>query len=570
MQNEDDAPPGRPGAPEHRHLVRRAMTVLSDRFRAEIDAHVADLHRRRAKIWPADVPREVRYPLGEVTLTAYLRHWARERGDRAAVVLGDRTLTYAQLDQQSDRLAAHLIADGVRPGDRVAVFMGNSLEFVLAFHAVLKAGAVHVPVNPMFRGEEVRYELTDTGAQVAFVAGALREAFDSGRTDAVRTVLDEAAIADVVGRDDLETPTGDGDLDALAALNYTGGTTGLPKGCEHTQRHMLYTAASSLTAMGTGPDDVSLVLLPIFWIAGEDAALLLPLVNGSTCVLMPRWDVAEALDLIEAHRVTTLVAPVDSWIPLLDRAEDENRDLSSLRIPLAVSFVTKLDAALRERFTKVTGSPGVLREAAFGMTETHTMDTFTGGLADRDLAGRPIFCGLPVPGTEIVIVDRDTGDLLPVGEEGEIAVRSPSLLTAYWGRPDASADVLQDGWLLTGDSGQLDDSGCLSYLGRRKEMLKVNGMSVFPTEVEFLLGRHPRIAGTGVLGVPDPTTGERAVAFVMLEPGATDTADDVVSWCRDNMASYKVPEVRLVDGLPLTATGKVVKRELADCLDLPR
>jgi acyl-CoA synthetase (AMP-forming)/AMP-acid ligase II len=545
------------------------MNPLSDVFRAYSDAHVDDLRRRRAGVWPAEIPREVRYPLGEIPLTAHLRHWARERPDRAAFVLGDRALTYAQLDAQSDRLAAHLREDGVRPGDRVAVFMGNSLEFALAFSAILKAGAVHVPVNPMFRGEEVRYELEDTGAQVAFVAAALREAFESGRTGAVRTVLDESAIATVVQRQDLRAPTVDGDLDALAALNYTGGTTGLPKGCEHTQRHMLYTAAASLTAMATEPDDVALVFLPIFWIAGEDAGLLLPLVNGSTCVLMPRWDVAEALDLIERHAVTTLVAPVDSWIPLLDRAEAEGRNLSSLRTPLAVSFVTKLDQSLRDRFTKVTGSPGVLREAAFGMTETHTMDTFTGGLADRDLTSRPIFCGLPVPGTDIVLVDRDTGDLLPVGEEGEIAVRSPSLLTDYWGRPDATAETLQDGWLLTGDSGQLDESGCLSYLGRRKEMLKVNGMSVFPTEVEFLLGRHPRIAGSGVLGVPDPRTGERVVAFVLLAPGATDTADDVVAWCRENMAPYKVPEVRVVDSLPLTATGKVVKRDLAARLEFP-
>jgi acyl-CoA synthetase (AMP-forming)/AMP-acid ligase II len=545
------------------------MTTLSARFRADIDAHLAELAARRERVWPAGVPRQVEYPLGQVTLTAHLRHWARDRPDRAAFVLGDRTLTYTQLDEQSDRLAAHLVAEGVRPGDRVAVFLPNSLEFALAFSAILKAGAVHVPVNPMFRGEEVRYELTDTGAEVAFVAGALREVFESGRTDAVRTVIDEAALADVVDRTDLQAPLDDGDLDALAALNYTGGTTGLPKGCEHTQRHMLYTAASSLTAMGTPPDDVSLVFLPVFWIAGEDAALLLPLVNGSTCVLMSRWDVAEALDLIERHRVTTLVAPVDSWIPLLDRAEAEGRNLPTLQVPLAVSFVTKLDAALRARFTAVTGSPGVLREAAFGMTETHTMDTFTGGLQDVDLAGRPIFCGLPVPGTDVVVVDRETGDLLPVGEEGEIAVRSPSLLRAYWGRPDATAETLQGGWLLTGDSGQLDEAGCLSYLGRRKEMLKVNGMSVFPTEVEFLLGRHPRIAGSGVLGVPDTRTGERAVAFVMLAPGAPDTAEDVVAWCRDNMANYKVPEVRLVDRLPLTATGKVIKRELAERLDLP-
>src|SRR3954453_3585724 len=546
------------------------MTILSDRFRAGIDAHVNDLREGRERVWPAEGPREVRYPLGEITVTAHLRHWARERGDRPAVVLGDRALSYAELDERSDRLAGCLVEAGVRPGDRVAVVMGNRLEVRIAFHAVLKAGAVHVPVNPMFRGEEVRYELEDTGAQVAAVASGLRKVFESGRTDAVRTVLDEEAIAGIVARDDLRGPTDDGDLDALAALNYTGGTPGLPKGCEHTQRHMIYPAASALTAMSTPPDDVSLVFLPIFWIAGEDAALLLPLVNGSTCVLMPRWDVADSLDLIEAHRVTTLVAPVDSWIPLLDRAESDGRDLSSLRTPLAVSFVTKLDAALRERFTKVTGSPGVLREAAFGMTKTHTMDTFTGGVADPAPAGRPIFSGLPVPGTDIVIVDRETGDLLPVGEEGEIAVRSPSLLTAYWGRPDATADVLQDGWLLTGDSGQLDESGCLSYLGRRKEMLKVNGMSVFPTEVEFLLGRHPRIVGSGVLGVPDPRTVERAVAFVMLTPGSTDTAEDVVVWCRENMAPYKVPEGRLGGRRPLTAAGKVVKRELADRLDLPR
>jgi acyl-CoA synthetase (AMP-forming)/AMP-acid ligase II len=543
------------------------MTILSDRVRAEIDAHVADLAHRRAAVWPTGMPTEVRYPLGERTLTAHLRHWARQRPDRPAVVLAGRTLTYAELDEQTDRLAAFLTADGVRPGDRVAVFLGNSLEFVLAFHAILKAGAVHVPVNPMFRGEEVRYELEDTGATVAFVAAALREAFESGRTDAVRTVLDEEALAAVLARTDLPpAPAGHGDLDALAALNYTGGTTGLPKGCEHTQRHMLYTAASSLTAMDTGDDDVSLVFLPIFWIAGEDAALLLPLVSGTTCVLMARWDVGTALDLLERHRVTTFVAPVDSWIPLLDRAEAEGRDLSSLRTPLAVSFVTKLDAELRARFAKVTGSPGVLREAAFGMTETHTMDTFTGGLADRDLVGRPIFCGLPVPGTDVVIVDRETGDLLSVGEEGEIAVHSPSLLTGYWQRPEATAEVLQDGWLLTGDSGQLDDAGCLSYLGRRKEMLKVNGMSVFPTEVEFLLGRHPQIAGSGVVGVADPRTGERAVAFVQLKPGAPETADDIVAWCRENMAPYKVPEVRLVDSLPLTATGKVIKRELSERL----
>jgi acyl-CoA synthetase (AMP-forming)/AMP-acid ligase II len=207
-------------------------------------------------------------------------------------------------------------------------------------------------------------------------------------------------------------------------------------------------------------------------------------------------------------------------------------------------------------------------EAAWGMTETHTCDTFTTGQQadDFDLKSQPIFVGLPVPGTEFKITSFETDELLPLGAEGEIVVRSPSLLKSYWNKPEATAASLRDGWFHTGDIGLLDDAGFLHFLGRRKEMLKVNGMSVFPAEIEALLGQHPAVAGSGVIGRADEARGQAPVAFVLAKEGAGLTEAALAAWCRQNMATYKVPAIHIVDQLPMTATGKVKKEELARLL----
>jgi acyl-CoA synthetase (AMP-forming)/AMP-acid ligase II len=206
-----------------------------------------------------------------------------------------------------------------------------------------------------------------------------------------------------------------------------------------------------------------------------------------------------------------------------------------------------------------------LIEAAFGMTETQTFDTFTIGLQqdDMDLNARPIFVGLPVPGTRFKVCDFDSFALLPFGEEGEICVQTPSLFKGYWRSPAASATALRGGWLHTGDNGVIDQDGFIHYLGRRKEMLKVNGMSVFPAEIEALLGQHPDVVGSGVIGVPHPERGEQPVAFIRLRAGAVVSEAEMVAWCRANMSGFKVPRVVIVAELPLTATGKVKKNELA-------
>jgi acyl-CoA synthetase (AMP-forming)/AMP-acid ligase II len=354
-------------------------------------------------------------------------------------------------------------------------------------------------------------------------------------------------------------------LDALAALNYTGGTTGMPKGCMHSQRNMLYTGAvmSSISA-DIGRDDVVVNFWPVFWMAGEDVGILLPVVTGATCVLLARWDPVGFIEAVERYRATVAFMLVDNAVQVIEHDEAHPGRLASLRETLVASFVKKLNPAYRERWRTLTGA--TLREAAWGMTETHSFDTFTRGSQDddTDLKARQVFCGLPVPGTAFKILEFGSDRLLPLGEEGELCVRSPSLLKGYWNRPQATAESIAGGWLRTGDLGMIGTDGCIHFFGRRKEMLKVKGMSVFPAEIEAVLGQHPAVTGSGVVGREDEQRGQVPVAFVTLHPGQRDnvTPEEIIAFCRARLAVYKIPELRIVESLPMTATGKVRKDEL--------
>ncbi len=546
--------------------------------------------------WPAGVPREPHYPLGEIALTDHLRHWARETPDAALYNYYGRIVTFAEMDRLSDRFAALLQADDIGPGDAVAVFLGNCPQFAVAFFGILKAGAIHVPVNPMFKAHELTYELNDTQATVVLA--------DHGLVPLVRAVADRTCLRRVFGtglgalvpdapafhvpesvsgaartsdaEDFLAALERAGepapltaDLDAVAALNYTGGTTGMPKGCVHTQRDMLYTAATSCrTNCPLEAGDTTVNFHPLFWIAGEDLGLIFPVFAGASCVLLARWDPLSYIQAVHAVRPNRAVLLVDNAVAVMEHPEVGDYDLTSIDTSGVSSFVKKLNAQYRARWRRLTGSTMV--ELSYGMTETHTCDTFTVGLQDDDfdLSMQPIMCGFPVPGTELKVCDFASGALLPLGSEGEICVRSPSTLKAYWNKPEATVAALRDGWLHTGDIGVINERGLLQFLGRRKEMLKVNGMSVFPAEIEALLGRHPAIVGSGVIGRPDTDRGEVPVAFVVLDPEqkAAISEADIRSWCRDSMATFKCPEVRIVESLPMTATGKVKKGELAKLL----
>ncbi|MFC9458781.1 AMP-binding protein [Streptomyces sp. NPDC056983] len=553
----------------------------------KIEEYLEDLRARQARVRPHGTPSDVVYPLGEISVPDHVAHWARLRPDRAAVVFEGRTVTYRELDELSRRVAGRLASEGVGAGDRVAVHLPNCPQFLIAFLAVLRLGAVHVPVNPMFQGAELAYELEDCGAETVITLDTSLPLLASVRRQtAVRRVfvtsLTEMALAatapDGVAIEGLAVHTwaqavahepadgGPADLDALAALNYTGGTSGLPKGCMHTQRHMIYTIATSAAATRQTADGEVVILcyIPVFWIAGEDLGILNPLMLGGTSVLMPRWDPARVLRAIGTHKVTTMVGTVENYLELLDRPDFASYDLSSLVDPLCTSFIRKLDVGVRRRWEAAAGTHSVLREAAYGMTETHTIDVtpygFQGG--DQDLHAEPVFCGLPMPGTDIAVVSPVTGEPLPLGEAGEIVVRSPSVTTGYWNKPDATARQLRDGWLHTGDNGRINDDGCLHYLGRDKDLIKVKGMSVFPAEVEMLLCRHPDVHTAAVVPADDPSKGQVPVAFVTLRQKGAVEASVLRDWARESMAAYKVPLVEVVDEMPMTTTMKIRKVDL--------
>jgi fatty-acyl-CoA synthase/long-chain acyl-CoA synthetase len=551
-----------------------------------LEAALAEVRAVQERSWPEEVPREVDYPLAGGGVVDYLRHWARERPEAAAIVFYGREVSYAAYDELSDRFAGWLREQGAAAGDRVGVYLGNCPQFLVAMLGIVKIGAVHVPINPLFREHELAHELRDAGVTILLTQDSLAGLVEAVRADTDLRCVAVTALSDMLdGRPDVDVPfpivePGAGDWqgivsspraepvatdpDALAALNYTGGTTGLPKGCEHTQRHMLYTAATATVASGHQVGrkrSVTLYFLPVFWIAGEDFGILNPLVNGGTVVLMTRWDPDVALTLIERHGAEEMIGTVDNYVELMDRPGFDGARLASLENVLAVSFVLKLTPEIRERWREATGC--TLREGSYGMTETHTADSITLGFqdGDGDLHSAPVFCGLPVPGTDFLIVD-ESGAPVPSGGSGEILVRSPSVLTGYYRNPAATAEALRGDWLATGDVGMLDEFGALHYLARTKEMIKTSGMSVFPAEVEALLRLHPDVQAAAVVPKPDPGRGQVAFAVVELAAGATADADALTGWARRNMAGYKVPIVEIVEALPMTATGKVRKGDL--------
>ena len=566
-------------------------------YQVDEEEYLHHLRELWTKNWPKHLPTEPYYPFGQVTLTTYLREWAKRKPNQPILIYYGKEITFKQLDELSDRFASFLTSRGLKKGDKVAVFLPNCPQFHIAFYGILKLGCVHVPVNPMFKEHELLYELNDSGAQVIVTLDQLlptvrlvkkqtklREIITTRFSDFLPATPTIPVHKSMVGPEQetegtidfitmlaeqgTQYPDVEVTLDDVVALNYTGGTTGMPKGCEHTQRDMIYTAANMSTFGGTGnqPGSIGLIYIPIFWIAGENSGLIVPVFSGKTIVLLTRWDVEAVLMAIDRYKVSETGGTVDNIVELMEHPKVKEYDLSSLRVVSAMSFVKKLNVNYRNKWNALVGDGCIIREGAYGMTETHTMDTNTNGFQvnNMDLLSEPVFCGLPMPGTEIKILDFDTGEIVPLGQKGQIVIRTPSLLKSYWSKPIETKRAFHDGWFHTGDVGMLDEEGYLHFLGRSKEMLKVNGMSVFPSELEVLLGRHSAIAGSAVIGKPDLDKGEIPVAFIKLHPAFIGkvSEQDLLNWCYQNMAVYKVPLIRVVEEFPLTATGKVRKEEL--------
>ncbi len=535
--------------------------------------------------WPPGVD-EAHIRLPDDSLPARLKATAARMPRKAALVFYGREVSFAELDEASDRFAAWLRGRGLGPGDRVALYLENCPQFAIAHFGALKVGAITVALNPMHKAHELGHELEDSGARVLVAADAGREIVESVRDraalDAVVRVsyrdylpdeptlplppsLREDAPRRPAGWDELGAIVGGGaTLRALeprarhdtALIQYTSGTTGAPKGAELTHGNVTANCELVRAFFGIGAADVLLGVVPWFHITGMEVQLNLMAYTGATLVALHRFDVETALRAIQRYRctVTTLIATIN--VAILNHPATPTCDLTSLR--LCATGGAPVPAEIARRWEAVTGHRLV---EGYGLTET-TAPTHS------NPPHRPRYgtVGVPLPYTGVRIVSLEDGvtEVAP-GESGEIAIRGPMVAKGYWRRPEATAEAIPDGWLRTGDIGRVDEEGYFTIEERKKDLIKASGYSVFPAEVEAIMYRHPAVAEVGVVGVPDTYRGEDVLAFVVRRAGAAATERELVEWCRAEMAIYKAPRVvRFVDTLPKTGSGKIVKRTLRE------
>jgi long-chain acyl-CoA synthetase len=499
--------------------------------------------------------------LDELRVADVVRGMASARPDAVAIRHGDRALTYAELDERSNRLAQALVAAGAGPGSRVAHLDRSAPEVVELLAAVSKLGAVAVPLNWRLAAAELTRIVADAAAPL-MIAGPAFAGVAADVAGAVPQPLELVEVGDEyetrLASFDAVDPGGRGEADDPVVQMYTSGTTGVPKGVLTTQRNL---AAATLNVPAWRFDEasVSLTPLPMFHIGGIGWTYL-GLSHGATTILVSEFDAAAVLDLLESARVTNAVF-VPTILQLLTAVPGSaDRDFSALRsIAYGASPITTpvLKAALRTFGCPLFG--------VYGLTET------TGGVVqldpeDHDREHLLRSAGRPRPWMEMRVADPVSGRELPTGDVGEVWLRGPNVMAGYANRPDETAAALtDDGWLRTGDGGYLDDEGFLFLTDRIKDMIVSGGENVYPVEVEEALSHHPAVAEVAVIGVPDERWGEAVKALAVLRPGFAASAAELIAFARERLAGYKLPRsVDFVDDLPRTASGKVLKHELRD------
>jgi fatty-acyl-CoA synthase len=565
------------------------------------------MSKRHLAHWPRLLPQHLTLPATH--LYRNLEVSAMRYPDKAALVFYDAAISYARLQDESERLAAHLQQRcGVRRGDRVLLYLQNSPQFVIGYYAILRADAVVVPVNPMNLSEELRHYVLDAGARTilapqdlwAQVRPLLHEGLAAAAADAQAPGLRHAVVAAYgdyltaptdlavpafvsAPREPVEEPGACAWMDALAAglrpgpiaagpddlavMPYTSGTTGQPKGCMHTHRSVMYNTVSGGIWLGTTPDAVSLTVLPLFHVTGMQGGMNSPLYTGSTIVLLPRWDRDAAAQLIARYRVTNTQMIVTMVVNLLSNPRLAEYDLSSIRrLSGGGAAMPEAVAAKLQELCQIDYIEG------YGMSETMAATHINP--PDRP---RKQCLGIPIFDVDARVVDPVTFTELPAGKVGEIIVHGPQLMQGYWGQAEATAQafVTLDGkrFLRTGDLARTDDDGYFYMVDRLKRMINASGYKVWPAEVEALMYAHPAIQEVCVIAAQDARRGETVKAVVVLREAFRGqvSEQDIVDWAHGHMAAYKSPRlVSFVDSLPKSGTGKVQWRALQERESAPR
>ena len=491
-------------------------------------------------------------------------------------------MTYRELDEQSDTVAANLVKAGVGADDAVGVHLPNIGEFLVAYFGILKAGGVMVPMNVLLKGPEIAFYLRDSTARTCitwapFAAEARAGAVEAG-IDRLYVVAAPGLPAPEAGRAPTHAGTGPvltswSDLldtsaivtgrrvfaprqpDDTAVLLYTSGTTGRPKGAElsHIQLYMNADIPGRLFKMSA--DDVAITVLPLFHVFGLSSILNTVVRFNATMVLIPRFDAGAVLDAIAETQATVFMGVPTMFIGLLHHPNVEKYDVSSLRI--AISGGAPIPAEVIDAFEATFG---IYILEGYGLSETASTATFNRSFEER----RVYSVGKPTWGVEVEVWDDD-GITVPRGKDhiGELVIRGYNVMKGYFGMPEATAEAFAGGWFHTGDLGYQDEDGFLFIVDRKKELIIRGGYNVYPREVEEVLYAHPAVAEVAVIGVPDDRLGEEVKAFVVLKPGQVATSEALIDYTKEQLAAYKYPRsIEFLDSLPKGPTGKILKREL--------
>jgi long-chain acyl-CoA synthetase len=514
-------------------------------------------------------------------LATLLENSADKYPEREAIVLGDTRLTYAQVNGAANMVANLLVSRGIRPGDKVALTCANLPYFTIVYYGILKAGATVVPLNVLLKAREVAYHLQDADAKAYFCFEGTAElpigqegyaGFEqAGDCESFFMItVDPAAASPIEGTETMgaalaqQPPTFETvatDEDDTAVILYTSGTTGQPKGAELRHRNMRDNALAGAELFGASAEtpDTYLCVLPLFHSFGQTVIQNGAFAFGGTVVMLPRFDAAAALAAMGKENVTFFAGvPTMYWglLGALDESVDVERLAGNLRV--AAAGGSALPVEVHKDFQKRFG---VTILEGYGLSETSPVASFS----PYGQPARPGSIGTPMPGVEMKLLQPDSWDEVPDGpdEIGEIAIKGHNIMKGYYNRPEATEEVIRDGWFRSGDLGRRDEDGWYYIVDRSKDMIIRGGYNVYPREIEEVLLTHPDVSLAAVVGVPHESHGEEIKAYVILNPGATVTPDELVEWGKQEMASYKYPRlVSIVDSLPMTATGKILKREL--------
>lgn len=481
---------------------------------------------------------------------------AQAHPDRPAIKLDDLVLTWADVQSQAQRITAMLKSEGIEPGDRVGMVLPNVPMFPAIFYGALAAGAVVVPMNPLLKAREVQYYLEDSGAKIVFAWKDMAEEAGkaAGQVGIGCVAVDPADWAQVLGSHEPDTEVVERDGDDDVVLLYTSGTTGQPKGAQLTHHSMGSNAATSAeTLIEIDETDVVMGCLPLFHVFGLTCALNAAVLKGACLTLIPRFDPDKALEVVGRDQVTVFEGVPTMYAAMLHSAKADDADLSSLRT--CISGGSAMPVEVMKRFEEKFDCQVF---EGYGLSETSPVASFNQPGQER----KPGSIGTPVRGCEMKVVDDDDHEVAQ-GEVGEIVIKGEMVMKGYWGRDEATAESIRDGWFHSGDLAKVDEDGYFFIVDRKKDLIIRGGYNVYPREVEEALYEHEAVAEVAVIGFPDDHFGEEIGAAVALKDGASAEPDELQAFAKERLASYKYPRaVWIVQELPKGPTGKILRREV--------